>query len=196
MLEFLRRTLEAFLSTTSLEEDDFFLTSSLPLNIPAPSPQKNNQTPSASSQPVAEMSKDLQVNQDFEHVVEEASRKYGVDPGLIRAVIEAESSGNPLAVSPAGAQGLMQLMPRTASELGVSDPFDPTQNVMAGTQYLRRLLDRYQGDVRLALAAYNWGMGNLEKRPEALPKETRRYIMKVENHYRASLYAAHNSGAI
>jgi len=78
----------------------------------------------------------------------------------------------------------MQLMPKTAAELGVTNPFDPAQNIMGGTSYLRTLLDRYRGDVRLALAAYNWGMGNLEKRPEAMPRETRDYIARVESQYR------------
>jgi hypothetical protein len=121
---------------------------------------------------------------NFESLIQQAGQRHGVDASLIKAVIQAESGGNPLAVSPAGARGLMQLMPGTAAELGVTNSFDPAQNIMAGTSYLRRLLDRYRGDVKLALAAYNWGMGNLEKRPEAMPKETRNYIAKVENYYR------------
>jgi soluble lytic murein transglycosylase-like protein len=76
----------------------------------------------------------------------------------------------------------MQLMPETAAELGVTNPFDPTQNIMGGTSYLRRLLDRYRGDVKLALAAYNWGMGNLEKHPEVMPRETKNFIASVEKH--------------
>jgi len=124
---------------------------------------------------------------DPDRIVREASLKYGVDPSLIKAVIEAESGGNPYALSPAGARGLMQLMPATAAELGVTDAFDPVQNIMGGTRYLRRLLDRYRGDVRLALAAYNWGMGNLERRPEAMPKETRAYVAKVERDYRRQI---------
>lgn len=103
-----------------------------------------------------------------------------MDPDLIRAVIQTESAGNPDAISPAGAQGLMQLMPETARELGVTDPFDPEQNILAGTRYLRMLLDRYDGDVRLALEAYNRGMGNLERDPANTPAETRRYIARIE----------------
>ncbi len=80
----------------------------------------------------------------------------------------------------------MQLMPQTAAELGVTNSFDPAQNIMGGTSYLRSLLDRYRGEVKLALAAYNWGMGNLEKRPEAMPQETKNYVAKVENQYRSS----------
>jgi soluble lytic murein transglycosylase-like protein len=77
----------------------------------------------------------------------------------------------------------MQLMPKTAAEMGVTNPFDPAQNIEGGSRYLRQLLNRYQGNRRLALAAYNWGMGNLEKRPEALPKETQQYLLKVEKAY-------------
>lgn len=118
--------------------------------------------------------------QSFDGIVEDAARRYGVDPALIRAVIQAESAGDPSAVSPAGAQGLMQLMPETARELGVTDPFDPEQNIMAGTRYLRMLLDRYGGDVRLALEAYNRGMGSLERDPANTPAETRQYIARIE----------------
>jgi soluble lytic murein transglycosylase-like protein len=78
----------------------------------------------------------------------------------------------------------MQLMPTTAADLGVQNPFDPGQNIDGGTRYLKQLLGRYGGNRRLALAAYNWGMGNLEKRPEALPRETQRYLVKVEQSYR------------
>jgi len=100
------------------------------------------------------------------------------------AVIQAESAGDPSTISRAGAQGLMQLMPETAAEMGASDSFDPAQNIMAGTRYLRQLLDRYRGDARLALAAYNWGIGNLENQPGAMPKETKNYIATVEGYYR------------
>lgn len=119
----------------------------------------------------------------LDRIVGDAAQRYQVAPELIRAVIRVESDFDPRAVSPKGAQGLMQLMPRTAQELGVSDPFDPRQNVMGGTRYLRSLLDRYQGDLPAALAAYNWGMGNLERSGGAfLPEETRNYIDRVMGH--------------
>lgn len=116
-------------------------------------------------------------------IIAKASRRYGVDVGLIRAVIKAESNFNPTAVSHAGARGLMQLMPATARSLGVSDSFDPEQNVMAGTRFLRDLLDRYNGDLDSALAAYNWGPGNVDKRPDRLPRETRDYLVRVKQLY-------------
>ena len=121
--------------------------------------------------------------QDIDRWIDQAAAKFDVEPALIRAVIQVESHYDPRAVSPAGARGLMQLMPGTASDLGVQNPFDPQQNIEGGTRYLKQLLERYGGNRRLALAAYNWGMGNLERRPEVLPQETRRYIVKVEKAY-------------
>jgi len=120
-------------------------------------------------------------------IISKASRKYGVDIGLIKAVIKAESDFNPQAVSHAGARGLMQLMPATARSLGVSDSFDPEQNVMGGTRFLKDLLQRYNGNVDAALAAYNWGPGNVDKRPDHLPRETRAYLARVKQ-----LYASYN----
>ncbi len=119
-------------------------------------------------------------SEEIESYINKASAQFGVSPHLIKAVIQAESSFDHQAVSPAGAQGLMQLMPATARELGVDNPFDPEQNVMGGTRYLKSLLDRYEGDLDKALAAYNWGMGNLERNPDGLPAETRNYQSKVK----------------
>ena len=112
-------------------------------------------------------------------VIDKASAAYGVDKGLIISVIQAESDFDVNATSPKGAMGLMQLMPDTVRGLGVSNAYDPEQNVMAGTRYLKSLLDRYNGDVRLALAAYNWGMGNLERSTGSMPEETRSYIARI-----------------
>ncbi|MBF0282977.1 MAG: lytic transglycosylase domain-containing protein [Magnetococcales bacterium] len=115
----------------------------------------------------------------YADLIRRAARETGLEPALIAAVIQTESSFNPKAVSPVGAQGLMQLMPATAKELGVKDPFDPEQNILGGSRYLKKLLDRYHGDRSQALAAYNWGMGNVERRPDAMPGETRRYVARV-----------------
>lgn len=116
-------------------------------------------------------------------IIAKASRRYGVEVGLIKAVIKAESNFNPQAVSPVGAQGLMQLMPATARSLGVDNSFDPEQNVMAGTRFLRDMLKRYDGNVESALAAYNWGPGNVDKHPDRLPRETRNYQTRVKQLY-------------
>lgn len=121
-------------------------------------------------------------------LIHKASSKYGVDVGLIKAVIKVESDFNPNAVSHAGARGLMQLMPATARSLGVNDSFNPEQNVMGGTRFLKDMLQRYNGDVDSALAAYNWGPGNVDKRPDRMPRETRDYLARVKQ-----LYASYSS---
>lgn len=111
---------------------------------------------------------------------EEASREAGLDPRLLKAVAAAESGFDPRAVSPKGALGLMQLMPGTARELGVSDPFDPEQSVRGGARYLRRLLDRFGGRLDLALAAYNAGPSAVERHGGVPPyRETREYVQRV-----------------
>ena len=116
----------------------------------------------------------------YDDLIAEAATLYKLDANLIRAVMKAESSFNAMVVSPAGAQGLMQIMPALAQELGVTDPFDPRQNVMAGTRYLRQLLDAHKGNVRLALASYNAGPGNVARYKGVPPfRETRNYVKKI-----------------
>src|SRR5271165_4959537 len=95
--------------------------------------------------------------QQIQSLVDSTAAKYNLPPSLLQSVVRVESSYNPNAVSPAGAQGLTQLMPATAASLGVSDPFDPVQNLDGGAKYLSQLLTQYGGDVSLALAAYNAG---------------------------------------
>ena len=124
--------------------------------------------------------------QKIDEIIREAAETYDVAPELIKSVIQAESNFNPNAISPKGAMGLMQLMPMTARELGVTDPLDPASNVMGGTRYLKKLLDRYEGSVPLALAAYNWGMGNLDSHRGRMPAETRNYVAKITRSYHES----------
>ena len=117
---------------------------------------------------------------DIEKHILAAARKNGIDPNLVRAVVQAESNFDPGATSHVGAMGLMQLMPGTAKDLGVSNPYDARQNVMGGAKYLKQLIDRYGGNVSKALAAYNWGMGNVERKGLVkMPSETRTYIQRV-----------------
>lgn len=119
--------------------------------------------------------------ESYKSIIETASKKYGLDKNLIYAVILVESSYRSNAVSSKGAQGLMQLMPETAQTYGVTDAFDPTQNISGGSRYLRDLLDRYNGDRTLALAAYNAGETAVNKYDGVPPyTETINYIEKVE----------------
>ncbi|MFC3745474.1 lytic transglycosylase domain-containing protein [Paenibacillus sp. GCM10012306] len=128
---------------------------------------------------------------DYEELIQTASAKYGVPVDLIKAVIDTESSFNPNVVSSAGAKGLMQLMDGTASGLGVSNPFDPAQSIDGGVRYLSYQLQRFGGEERMALAAYNAGPGRVTKlgvsndqelmaNLSQLPKETQDYIYKIE----------------
>ena len=118
----------------------------------------------------------------FDAIIEEAASLYGVNSALVKAVIQAESRFNPLAVSPVGAKGLMQLMPMIAKEYGALNPLDAKQNVFAGVKYLSHLLDRYNGNVSLALAGYNAGPTAV-KRFKGIPpyRETRGYVRKIQN---------------
>ncbi|MBI3621570.1 MAG: lytic transglycosylase domain-containing protein [Nitrospirae bacterium] len=118
-------------------------------------------------------------------LVAEAARQYEIEAGLIKAVIKAESDFDAYAVSPAGAQGLMQLMPATAELLAVEDPFDPAANILGGVRHLRDLLDRFDGNIPLAVAAYNAGALRVEA-AGGIPaiEETRQYVQRVLTYYR------------
>ena len=116
----------------------------------------------------------------YNAAIAEAADLYRLDPNLIRAIIRAESAFNPFAVSRAGAQGLMQLMPAVSAELNVLDPFDPRQNIFGGARYLRWLLDRNDGNLDLAVASYNAGPGAVERYNGIPPyRETQNYVKKV-----------------
>ena len=122
---------------------------------------------------------------DFKEIINASARQHRVDPNLVKAVIKVESDFDPQAVSVAGAMGLMQLMPETASTLGVENPFNPTENIKGGVKLLRQLLDRFKGNLELALAAYHAGAERVERYGEVPPiKQTQRYILKVMTAYR------------
>jgi soluble lytic murein transglycosylase-like protein len=148
-------------------------------------PNGELRTPQSQSEASAQDAAAIQANRDkIDKMVHEVAERYHVDPALIRAVVETESHWNPAAVSRRGALGLMQLVPETAHRMGVNDVFDPKQNLDGGVHYLRTLLERYNGDLDRALAAYNAGPGAVD-RAGGIPRyrETRAYVQKVTDSY-------------
>jgi soluble lytic murein transglycosylase-like protein len=140
--------------------------------------------PAAKIKPSVEVSAEyiaIPANQAYDDIIEEAAAEYDLDPNLIRAVMQAESAFHPFAVSRAGAEGLMQLMPELADEMEVSNSFDPRDNIMGGARYLKRLLDYHNGNIDLALASYNAGPGNVQRYGGVPPfRETRRYVKTIK----------------
>ncbi|OGW58506.1 MAG: hypothetical protein A2Z09_03495 [Nitrospirae bacterium RBG_16_43_8] len=119
-------------------------------------------------------------NNSFHPIINQKAKEHEIDPYLVTAVIKAESNGNPHAVSKKGAMGLMQLMPGTANDLQVKNPFDPEENIDGGTRYLRYLIERFNGNLTLAIAAYNAGPKTVEKHGSVPPiAETKQYVKKV-----------------
>ena len=119
---------------------------------------------------------------ELQNVIDECAEKYNIDQELIRAMIQVESGWNTDAVSNKGAQGLMQLMPRTAAMLGVTDPYDPVQNIEGGVRYISDLTDKYKGDIEKALAAYNAGPARVDS--GNIPDVSRRYVKNIMAIYR------------
>jgi soluble lytic murein transglycosylase-like protein len=120
---------------------------------------------------------------DLDAIFEQAGRRYNLSPNLLKAVARVESNFRPHVVSRAGAMGIMQLMPGTANGLGVTDPFDPEQNIMGGARYLRQLLDRFNGDLRVALSAYNGGQGRVGRNGNQVLPFTENYVANVLRHF-------------
>lgn len=151
-------------------------------NVPKDSRYKYRIIGPASSSARAPRAGDPRLYDDY---ISRAASAYDVDPLLVKAVIKVESNFDNLAVSRKGAKGLMQLMPGTAADLNVFDPFDPRANIFGGTSYLRQMLERFGGDVRRALAAYNAGPSRVESEGgvPGIP-ETRQYVERVLGHYR------------
>ena len=125
--------------------------------------------------------KAVPANEAYEDIIQEAAITYEMDPNLIRAVMQAESAFHPYALSRTGAEGLMQLMPDLSDEMGVSNAFDPRENIMGGVRYLKRLLDYHDGNLDLALASYNAGPGNVERYGGVPPfRETKNYVRTIK----------------
>jgi soluble lytic murein transglycosylase-like protein len=151
----------------------------------AAQPRTSGASPDVANPNYATLARGYRVSAaEIDSAIDQAATKHGVDANLVRALVKVESNFNPNAVSNKGAMGLMQLMPRTASGLSVSNPFDPQQNVDAGVRHLKQLLNNFGGDVRLSLAAYNAGEGAV-KRNGGVPHyaETQNYVKRITDLY-------------
>ena len=184
-------------SASSTEEADF--AASLNESTKALSSGSTDSNGSSASTQTTSSASTVSSPQDYEAYFNEASATYGVSTSILKSIAKAESNFNPSAVSKAGAIGIMQLMPSTAASLGVSNSYDARENIMGGAKYISQLLSRYQGNISLALAAYNAGTGNVDKYGGIPPfTETQNYVQKVLSYMNGSFEttasSASNSG--
>jgi len=180
------QALRQFNTKNNLEEDNSFslifqeLLQSQSSSFDMLNPSVRNNGTYISVQDVKYTNRSEGTNEELKTIIEKAADTYKLPIKLIEEVIRKESNFNVRAVSHAGASGLMQLMPSTAKSLGVKNIFDPFENVMAGSKYLRNMLDKYNGNLELALAAYNAGPGNVDKYQGIPPfEETRKYVRSI-----------------
>src|ERR1700686_3099686 len=188
----------SFVDVPTAEIEHFEAVPEIPASgsrLPA-SGQASNSSPFTRATPMSSLGFPVRPQVDLNDVINNASGRYRLDPDLVNSVIKAESGFNVRAVSPKGAQGLMQLMPRTASQLGVPNAFDPQANVEGGTKYLRELLERYNFDLVKALAAYNAGPLRVEQYKGVPPYyETRAYVARIVRDFNKKKTAQHNASA-
>lgn len=166
----------------------------MPQSLPAPPVQQEPQEPEATRvSPAVRERTHGRTLEPFEEMIRDAAKAHDVDPSLIKALIMSESSGRPSVMSNRSAKGLMQLMDSTAADMGVKDVWDPRENILGGTKYLKVLLDRFDGNLPLALASYNAGPGTVEKYGGIPPfRETREYVERVTKFMRQ--FAGENDG--
>jgi Transglycosylase SLT domain len=173
--------MQGLLVSESDSEDDLFLSSGLEDLMIRTSAARSQMIDKYAAMEKYTLSQPLPSKRgEIDQIIDRVAEHVSLDSDLIHSVVRAESAYRSDAVSHAGAEGLMQLMPATAAELGVKNSFDPQQNLLGGSRYLKQLMEKYDGDLDHALAAYNWGQGNVDRHGlEKMPEETRTYISRV-----------------